>query len=111
MLGSRCVFGFSYFRVCRDSALGIAGSGNLRAEENQTIPKEDFALATSEENSPFTSTEKDGELLMSHTKKDPVSCNVWLDPRTLRYLRDKTFGEGASVHEIVFNTGQKVITS
>jgi hypothetical protein len=60
---------------------------------------------------PFTGTEKDGELLWSHAKKDPVSCDVWLDPGTLRYLRDKTFEEGASVHEIMFNTGQKIIIS
>jgi hypothetical protein len=56
-------------------------------------------LAVPEKNSPFAGTEKDGELVMSYHKKNPVSCDVWLDPGTLQYLRDKTFEEGASAYE------------
>jgi hypothetical protein len=69
------------------------------SEKNQTSHKEDFALAVPEEISPFAGTEKDGELVMSHPKKNPVSRDIWLDQRTLRYLRDKTFEEGASAQE------------
>jgi hypothetical protein len=36
---------------------------------------------------------------LPHSNKDPVSCYIWLDSGTLRYLRDKTFEEGASVQE------------
>jgi hypothetical protein len=36
---------------------------------------------------------------MSHPKRNPVSRNIWLDPGTLWYLRDKTFAEGASAQE------------
>jgi hypothetical protein len=43
--------------------------------------------------------EKDGELVMSHPKKNPVSRDIWLDPGTLWYLRDKTFEEDASAQE------------
>jgi hypothetical protein len=56
-------------------------------------------LANLEEISPFAGTEKDGELVMSHPKKKPVSRDIWLDLGTLQYLRDKTFEEGASAQE------------
>jgi hypothetical protein len=75
------------------------GAEVSQSKENQTSHKEDFALAVPEENSPFAGTEKDGELVMSHPKKNPISRDIWLDPGTLRYLRDKTFEEGASAHE------------
>jgi hypothetical protein len=79
--------------------LAYQGAEVSKAEENQTSHKEDFALAVPEENSPFAGTEKDGELVMSHPKKNPISRDIWLDPRTLWYLRDKTFEEGASAQE------------
>jgi hypothetical protein len=109
MLGSQGVFGSRISTSARIALKAYQGVGIPEMEENQTSPKEDFALAI-EEIYFFIATE-DGELLLSHTKNNPVSCVVWLDSRTLQYLRDKTFGEGASVREIVFNTGQKVITS
>jgi hypothetical protein len=55
-------------------------------------------LAILEEISSFAGTEKDGKLVMLHPKKNPVFCDIWLDPGTLQYLRDKTF-EGASAQE------------
>jgi hypothetical protein len=36
---------------------------------------------------------------MLHPKKNPVSRDIWLDPGTLQYLRNKTFEEGASAQE------------
>jgi hypothetical protein len=75
--------------------LAYQGAEVSKLDENQISAREDFALATSEEISPFTGTEKDGELVMLHPKKNPVSRDIWLDPGTL-YLRDKTFEEGAS---------------
>jgi hypothetical protein len=90
--------------------LAYQGAEVSKLEENQISAKEDFAFATSDEISPFTGTEEDGELVMLHPKKNPVSRDIWLDPGTLQYLRDKTFEEGASAQEeIVFNTGLKVI--
>jgi hypothetical protein len=79
--------------------LAYQGMEVSESDENQTSHKEDFALAVPEEISPFTGTEKDSELVMSHPKKNPISRDIWLDPRTLRYLRDKTFEEGASAQE------------
>jgi hypothetical protein len=79
--------------------LAYQGAEVSELEENQISLKEDFALATPEEISPFTGTKKDSELVLSHPKKNPVSREIWLDPGTLRYLRDKTFEEGASAHE------------
>jgi hypothetical protein len=79
--------------------LAYQGAEVSESEENQISLKEDFALATPEEISPFAGTEKDGELVLSHPKKNPVSRDIWLDPGTLRYLRDKTFEEGASAQE------------
>jgi hypothetical protein len=87
---------FLHLRVCRVNALGISGSKISESEEKQTSSKEDFALAVPEENSPFAGTEKDGELVMSYHRKNPVSCDVWLDPGTLQYLRGKTFEKGTS---------------
>jgi hypothetical protein len=79
--------------------LAYQGAGISESKENQTGSKEDFALEVPEENSPFASTEKDGELVLSHPKTNPVSRDIWLDPGTLQYLRDKTFEEGASAQE------------
>jgi hypothetical protein len=79
--------------------LAYQGAEVSKLEENQISAKEDFALATSNKISPFTGTEKDGELVMLHPKKNPVSRDIWLDPGTLQYLRDKTFEEGASAQE------------
>jgi hypothetical protein len=79
--------------------LAYQGMEVSESEENQTSHKEDFALAVPEEISPFAGTEKDDELVMSHPKKNPVSRDIWLDPGALRYLRDKTFEEGASAQE------------
>jgi hypothetical protein len=61
--------------------------------------KEDFALAIPEKDAPFFGTEKDGELMLQNPRINPVSRDIWLDPRTLRYLRYKTFEEGASAQE------------
>jgi hypothetical protein len=47
----------------------------------------------------FLGTEKDGELVLQHPENNPVSRDIWLDPGTLRYLRDKTFEEGASAQK------------
>jgi hypothetical protein len=79
--------------------LAYQGAEVSESEGDQTSVKEDFALAVPEEISPFTGTEKDGELELLHPKKNPVSRDIWLDPGTLQYLRDKTFVEGASAHE------------
>jgi hypothetical protein len=79
--------------------LAYQGSKASKLEENQISAKEDFALATSKELSLSASTEKDGELVMLHPKKNPVSRDTWLDPGTLQYLRDKTFEERASAQE------------
>jgi hypothetical protein len=56
-------------------------------------------LAGPKGDAPFSGTEKDGELVLQHPKNNPVSRDIWLDPGTLRYLRDKTFEEGASTQE------------
>jgi hypothetical protein len=56
--------------------LAYQGMGVLESEENQTSHKEDFALAVPKKISPFAGTEKDGELVMSHPKKNPVSCDI-----------------------------------
>jgi hypothetical protein len=37
--------------------------------------------------------------MLHPAKKNHVSRDIWLDPGTLRYLRDKTFEEGASAQE------------
>jgi hypothetical protein len=58
-------------------------SRSLKIGREPISAKEDFALANSEEISPFAGTEKDGELVMSHPKKNPVSQDIWLDPGTL----------------------------
>jgi hypothetical protein len=79
--------------------LAYQGAEVSKLEENQINAKEDFALETSEEISPFAGTEKDGELVMLHPKKNPVFRDIWLDSRTLQYFRDKTFEEGASAWE------------
>jgi hypothetical protein len=79
--------------------LAYQGMEVSESEKNQTSHKEDFALAVPKGISPFTGTEKDGELVTSHPKKNPVSRDIWLDPGTLRYLRDKTFEEGASAQK------------
>jgi hypothetical protein len=79
--------------------LAYQGAEFSESEGDQTSVKEDFALAVPEEISPFTGTEKDGELELLHPKKNPVSRDIWLDPGTLQYLKDKTFVEGASAQE------------
>jgi hypothetical protein len=76
-----------------------AGLALLAYAENQISLKEDFALAVPKGDAPFSGTEKDGELVLQHPKNNPVSRDIWLDPETLRYLRDKTFEEGASAQE------------
>jgi hypothetical protein len=50
---------------------------------------------------PFSGTEKDGELVLRNPIINLVSRDIWLDPGTLWYLRDKTFEEGASAQERV----------
>jgi hypothetical protein len=79
--------------------LAYQGAEVSELEENQTNCKDEFALAIPKEVSPSTGTEKDGELALPHPNKDPVSRDIWLDSGTLRYLRDKTFEEGASAQE------------
>jgi hypothetical protein len=68
-------------------------------DENQSSIKEDFALAILEGDAPFSGTEKDGELVLQNPRNNPVSRDIWLDPGTLWYLRDKTLEEGASAQE------------
>jgi hypothetical protein len=79
--------------------LAYQGAEVSELEGNQICPKDEFALAISKEVSPFAGTEKDGELVLPHPNKDPISQDIWLDSGTLRYLRDKTFEEGASAQE------------
>jgi hypothetical protein len=79
--------------------LAYQGAKISKEKENQISIKEDFALAVPKGDAPFSGTEKDGELVLQHPKNNPVSRDIWLDPGTLRYLRDKTFEEGASVQE------------
>jgi hypothetical protein len=79
--------------------LAYQGAEISKVDENQSSFKEDFALAILEEDAPFSGTETDGELELQHPKNNPVSRDIWLDPGTLRYLRDKTFEEGASAQE------------
>jgi hypothetical protein len=79
--------------------LAHQGAEISKKEENQISFKEDFALAVPKGDAPFSGTEKDGELVLQHPKNNPVSRDIWLDSRTLRYLRDKTFEEGASAQE------------
>jgi hypothetical protein len=79
--------------------LAYQGTEISKVDENQTSFKEDFALAAPEGDAPFAGTEKDGELVLQHPKKNLVSRGIWLDLGTLRYLRDKTFEEGASAQE------------
>jgi hypothetical protein len=64
--------------------LAYQGMEVSESKENQTSHKEDFALAVPKEISPFAGTEKDGKLVMSHPKKNPVSRDIWLDLGTLR---------------------------
>jgi hypothetical protein len=56
-------------------------------------------LAIPEKDASFSDTEKDGELVLQNPRINPVSHDIWLDPGTLWYLRDKTFEEGASAQE------------
>jgi hypothetical protein len=79
--------------------LAYQGAEISKVDENQSRFKEDFALAIPEEDAPFSGTEMDGELVLQHLKANPVSRDIWLDPGTLWYLRDKTFEEGASAQE------------
>jgi hypothetical protein len=92
--------------------LPYQGAEVSESEKNQISLKEDFALATPEESSPFAGTEKNGELVLSHPKKNPVSRDIWLDPGHFvtsgtRPLRRELVPR----NEIVFNTGLKVNTS
>jgi hypothetical protein len=61
--------------------LAYQGAEVSESEENQTSYKEDFALAVPEESSPFAGTEKDGELVMSHPKKNPISRDLLVKSR------------------------------
>jgi hypothetical protein len=70
-----------------------------KVDENQSGIKEDFALAIPEKDAPFSGTEKDGELVLQNPRINHVSRDIWSDPGSLRYLRDKTFEEGASAQE------------
>jgi hypothetical protein len=79
--------------------LAYQGAEISKVDENQSSIKEDFALAIPEEDAPFSGTEKDGELVLQNPRNNPVSHDIWLDPGTLRYLRDKTFEKGASAQE------------
>ena len=79
--------------------LAYQGTEISKVDENQSSIKEDFALAIPERDAPFSGTEKDGELVLQNPRINPVSRDIWLDPGTLRYLRDKTFEEGASAQE------------
>jgi hypothetical protein len=79
--------------------LAYQGAEVSKVDKNQTSFKEDFALAFPEEDAPFSSTEKDGELVLQHPKNNPVSRDIWLNPGPLWYLRDKTFEEGTSAQE------------
>jgi hypothetical protein len=75
--------GLSQKPLQRTALLAYQGAEISESEENQTSLKEDFALAIPEGSSPFAGTEKDGELVLLHPKKNPVSCDIWLDPTTL----------------------------
>jgi hypothetical protein len=79
--------------------LAYQGTEISKVDKNQSSIKEDFALAIPEEDAPFSGTEKDGELVLQNPGNNSVSCDIWLDPGTLRYLRDKTFKKGASAQE------------
>jgi hypothetical protein len=80
--------------------LAYQGAEISKVDKNQSSFKEDFALAIPEEDAPFSGTEKDGELVkLQNPKNNHVSRDIWLDPGTLRYLRDKTFEEGVSAQE------------
>jgi hypothetical protein len=79
--------------------LAYQGAKISELGRNQTSSKGEFALTTPKEVTPFTGTEKDGELVLPHPNKDPVSRDIWLDAGTLGYLRHKTFEEGASAQE------------
>jgi hypothetical protein len=84
---------------------GLAQLAYQRAEistvdaGNQFSIGEEFALAIIEEDAPFSGTEKDGELVLQNPRNNSVCCDIWLDPETLWYFRDKTFKEGASAQE------------
>jgi hypothetical protein len=79
--------------------LAYQGAEISKVDENQSTIKEDFALAIPEKDAPFSGTEKDGELVLQNPRINPVSRDIWLDPRTLRYLKDKTLEECASAQE------------
>jgi hypothetical protein len=79
--------------------LAYQGAEISKVDENQSRIKEDFALAIPEKDAPFSGTERDGELVLQNPRTNPISRDIWLDPGTLRYLRDKTFEEGASAQE------------
>jgi hypothetical protein len=79
--------------------LAYQGAEVSELEGNQTSSKDEFALAIPKEVFSFAGTEKDGELVFPHPNKDLVSPDIWLDSGTLRYLRHKTFEEGASAQE------------
>jgi hypothetical protein len=79
--------------------LAYQGAEISKVVVNQSSIKEDFALAIPEKDAPLSGTEKDGELVLQNPRNNPISCDIWLDPGTLWYLRDKTFAEGASAQE------------
>jgi hypothetical protein len=69
--------------------LAYRGAKIPRVDENQSSIKEGLA----------SGTQKDGELVLQNLGNNSVSCDIWLDSGTLRYLGDKTFEEGASAQE------------
>jgi hypothetical protein len=88
----------SPFSVSAGLAL-LAGveTENVSAAD-QHVLEEEFALAIPDKPL-FAGTEKDGELLLTHPKANSVSPDIWLDPGTLQYLRDKSFMPGATAQE------------
>lgn len=69
-----------------------AGLAQYAYAGNQlTSPADDQQTSGNLSNSPFTGTSKDGDLAVAHPLTNPVSRDVWLDPGTLQYLKDKTF--------------------
>jgi hypothetical protein len=92
--------------------LAYQGIEVLNSEESQISHREDFALAVPKEISSFIGTEKDGELVMSHSKKNPVSRDIWLDPETLHVSGTRPLRKVlVPKNGIVFNIGLRVITS
>ena len=73
------------------AGLALLACAGSETEQTTTAQNLDAAVLVPATEPPFAGSHKDGDLELTHPTSNRTSRDIWLDPGTLQYLRDKTF--------------------